>query len=54
MFQILEHVEDPNLTLRKAYKLLRKKVMIIIEKPNINTLDYNIWKILGWMARTRH
>tara|TARA_Y100000389_G_scaffold204677_1_gene258799 strand:+ start:7043 stop:8005 length:963 start_codon:yes stop_codon:yes gene_type:complete len=55
MFQILEHLEDPNLTLKKAYKLLRKKGVIIIETPNINTLDYNIFgKYWGGWHAPRH
>jgi 2-polyprenyl-3-methyl-5-hydroxy-6-metoxy-1,4-benzoquinol methylase len=48
MFHVIEHVEDPLVVIRNIKNLLNSKGILVIETPNINSLDAKIFKKTYW------
>ncbi len=48
MFQMIEHLDDPKINVNKAYKILRKGGIFVIETPDIDSWDYKIFKDKYW------
>ncbi|MCK4553263.1 class I SAM-dependent methyltransferase [Candidatus Pacearchaeota archaeon] len=49
MNHVLEHVNNPNETLKEIHKILKKKGLFIVAVPNYNSLAYKIFKS-DWLA----
>lgn len=52
MFHVIEHFRDPLLATKKAYRLLNKKGVLILETPNWNSWEQLFFKKLwyGWQV----
>ncbi|MBP9865283.1 MAG: class I SAM-dependent methyltransferase [Candidatus Omnitrophica bacterium] len=48
MLQLIEHVEDPALIARRVFELLKPGGYFIIETPNIDSLDFKLFKKSHW------
>lgn len=48
MLNIIEHVKQPNLMLKKASSLLSKDGIIIVKTPNFDSMDARIFKNHSW------
>ena len=48
MLNLIEHVADPAMILKKAGKLLSKSGIIIIQTPNYQSLDARIFRNASW------
>ncbi len=48
MNQIIEHIIDPELLLKEAYKKLKPGGLLLIETPNLAGLDYYIFRKYFW------
>lgn len=46
--QVIEHVHDPNLVLRKLYKHLQKNGIVVLETPSPLSWDHKIFKKRYW------
>lgn len=53
LFHVIEHVIDPEKLIRKCMSLLKKGGSLIVETPNINSLEYLLFgkKWQAWMPR---
>ena len=55
MNQLIEHVDSPDLVIKKAHDMLEKDGILFIETPNINSWDFLLFKKRYWGWHTpRH
>jgi 2-polyprenyl-3-methyl-5-hydroxy-6-metoxy-1,4-benzoquinol methylase len=47
MFDVIEHLTSPFLTLKEVYRILKPKGKLVITTPNINAIDRFIKKFFG-------
>ncbi|MBN2777434.1 MAG: class I SAM-dependent methyltransferase [Bacteroidales bacterium] len=50
MYQTLEHVKDPKYVIEKAFRLLNKNGILVIEVPNVKAFDLRISKKRKWLS----
>jgi len=48
MLQLIEHVEDPVLIAKRVFELLKPGGYFIIETPNLDSLDFKLFKKSYW------
>lgn len=54
LFDCIEHVEEPNNVLKKAYLLLKENGLLVISTPNIDSIFHKIFKKYFWFIEAMH
>lgn len=54
LFDCIEHLENPNGVLKKAYLLLKKNGLLVISTPNIDCMFHKIFKKYFWFIEAMH
>jgi 2-polyprenyl-3-methyl-5-hydroxy-6-metoxy-1,4-benzoquinol methylase len=48
ILQVLEHVKDPDLVMKSLAHLLKPQAVLVVETPNVDSLDCNLFKKRYW------
>lgn len=48
ILQVLEHVKDPDLVMKSLAQLLKPQAVLVVETPNVNSLDCTLFKKRYW------